>query len=205
DRAAGVQVIKLSQAVRASRATSMALAVAGVLWGDSGAYISDIKAPAAAGDVAYEMALVASGAGSMGSMQAAPAMIDRAGMALMAAAVGSMVSMQLAPAIIARAGRAMMPVAGAIAALAALSPLAAADTAGLALALFVMGASVAMLDISANIRLSVEEAARGLPLMNLAHAAFSFAFAIAALAAALARRAGWPPEQFLPLSAAAIL
>src|SRR5690606_4085080 len=28
---------------------------------------------------------------------------------------------------------------------------------------------------------------------------------IAALAAALARRAGWPPEQFLPLSAAAIL
>lgn len=170
----------LFRAARLSRAPSLALMAVGVFWGAFAAYIPDIKARIGAADGAF-------------------------GMALMMAAAGSIVSMQLAPRVLARFGRATMPAAGALAALAALSPLAAGDTPGLGAALFFMGASIAMIDITANIRLSVEEEVQGLHLMNLCHAAFSFAFALAAFAAAQARQAGWPPEAFLPLSALAIL
>ncbi|MCV2863633.1 MFS transporter [Albidovulum sediminicola] len=165
---------------RLSRAPSLALMAVGVFWGTFAAYIPDIKARIGAPDGAF-------------------------GLALMMAAVGSIVSMQAAPRVLARFGRATTPVAGVAAAAISLSPLLAADTAGLAVALFFMGAAIAMIDITANIRLSLEEAAQGLHLMNFCHAAFSFAFAIAAFAAAEARRAGWPPEVFLPLSALAIL
>jgi len=170
----------LWQAARASRSSSVALAAVGVLWGGWAGYIPDIKARVGAAD-------------------------DVFGLALMMAAAGSMVSMQLAPRVMAWAGRAILPVSGALAALAALAPLGAASAFGIGAALFAMGAAIAMLDISANIRLSVEEEARGLHLMNFAHSAFSFAFGGTALAASFARQAGWPPEVFLPLMALTIL
>lgn len=158
----------------------MGLAAVGVLWGGWAAYIPDIKDRIAAPD-------------------------DVFGLALMTAAAGSMVSMHLAPRACQRLGKAIMPLSGVLAALAALAPLLAVDAVTLGAALFIMGAAVSMLDISANIRLSVEEEARGLHLMNFAHAAFSFAFAATALAAVFARQAGWPPEVFLPVTAAVIL
>ncbi len=167
-------------AARASRSSRVGLAAVGVIWGGWAAYIPDIKAQVNAED-------------------------DIFGLALMMAAAGSMVSMQVAPRVMARAGRWTLPAAGALAAAAALTPLGAGDAFGLGAALFAMGASIAMLDICANIRLSVEEEVRDLHLMNFAHALFSFAFAATAFAAAFARQAGWPPGAFLPLTAAAIL
>jgi dipeptide/tripeptide permease len=41
--------------------------------------------------------------------------------------------------------------------------------------------------------------------MNLAHAMFSFALGLSALAASLARSAGWPPDVVFPLLAAVVL
>ncbi|MCV2869714.1 MFS transporter [Defluviimonas sp. WL0002] len=173
-------VASLVSAARLSRASSLGLMAVGVFWGAFAAYIPDIKSRVGAPDGAF-------------------------GLALMMAAAGAIVSMQAAPRVLARFGRATMPAAGVVAALFSLSPLAAGDTVGLGIALFLMGASIAMIDITSNIRLSLEEAATGLPLMNLSHAAFSLAFALAAFAAAHARQAGWPPEAFLPLSALVIL
>lgn len=170
----------LIEAARLSRAPSLGLMAVGVFWGAFAAYIPEIKARAAAPDAAF-------------------------GLALMMAAAGSIVSMQAAPRVLARFGRATMPAAGVFAALVALAPLAVGDTVGLGVALFLMGGAIAMIDITANIRLSLEEAARGVHLMNLCHAGFSFAFAGAAFAAAEARRNGWPPEAFLPLSALVVL
>ncbi|MGR3290488.1 MAG: MFS transporter, partial [Paracoccaceae bacterium] len=80
-------------------------------------------------------------------------------------------------------------------------PLLADTVPKLRVALFFMGASVAMLDILSNIRVSVLETRFKMHLMNLAHAMFSFAFGGAAFAAAISRKNGAGMEQSLPILA----
>lgn len=123
----------------------------------------------------------------------------------MGSAVGGIIAMFLGPRLMALLGRAMLPVAAAGLTVALIYPLLAGSVPAFALALAGMGASVSMLDIGANMRISDLEERHGLHLMNLNHAMFSFAFAAAALSASLARRAGWPPEWLFPFLAAILI
>ncbi|MFT3689573.1 MFS transporter [Paenirhodobacter sp.] len=75
------------------------------------------------------------------------------------------------------------------------------SAATMGVALVVMGASMATLDINVNVRVSERESETALPLMNYNHALYSFGFAAAALAVGAAQRAGFGPEQIQPAMA----
>lgn len=167
------------RATRLSRAPMAGLAAVGVFWGAFSAYIPDFQQRTAADD-------------------------GQLGLALMMSAAGSMIAMWLGPALWRLFGRFMLPLAGLILCISSGFPVLAGTVWGLGIATFGMGATVALLDIGANIRVSELEERHGLHLMNLNHAVFSFAFAGTALAASLARGAGWPPEAFFPWVAAAL-
>jgi MFS family permease len=172
--------MSILHATRVSRAPIAALAAVGVFWGTFAAYIPDIKAQAGATDAAL-------------------------GLALLMSAAGGMAAMYLSPRANALLGRYTLPVGGVLAALAFLTPLAAGSVPRLGLALFAMGASIAFLDIGANVRISVLEGRHRLHLMNLNHAMFSFGFAAAAFTAGLARKAGWGSGDLFPAYALILL
>ena len=158
------------------------LAIVGIFWGAFAGLMPDIKAAAGATDGQFGLLMMLSAAGSMGSMF-------------------------LAPRYVARAARMSLPLAGLALLLAFHYPILASNLTRLGLALLLIGASVGMLDISANIRISAIEAQQQRGLMNVSHAMFSFAFGGAALMTGLAREAGMGPAQILPgmAGAAALL
>ncbi|MGJ8585161.1 MAG: MFS transporter [Marinosulfonomonas sp.] len=157
-----------------SRAPIAALMAVGVFWGAFSALIPDIKASVGASDQQF-------------------------GLALIVTSVGGMCSTYLVPRIGHALGRITLPVLGAILALAFFYPLLASNIYVLGVAFFFIGPSVSMLDISANVRISVLESRNKLHLMNFIHAMFSFAFAGSAFAAAMARKAGYGPSDVLPV------
>lgn len=164
------------QTLAISRAPMAALAAVGVFWGGFSALVPDIKAGVNASDADF-------------------------GLAMMVSAVGGITSMYLAPRAGALLGRSVLPVFGVALAAAFFFPVLAGSVPGLALAFLGIGMSVAMLDISANMRLGVLEARHKLHLMNVNHAAFSFAFGFTALFTGFARKAGYGPEVILPVLA----
>lgn len=172
--------MSIRTAFRLSHAPIAGLMAVGIFWGGFAAYIPDFKVRIGASDAELGLALIGS-------------------------AAGGMVAMYLAPRLTQALGRMMLPVAALLLAIALAYPLLAGSVPAFALALAGMGASVSMLDIGSNMRLSDLEERHGLHLMNLNHAMFSFAFAGAALAASLARRSGWPPEWLFPFLAVGIL
>jgi hypothetical protein len=165
--------MQLIAVARSSRAAGAGLAAIGIFWGGFAACLPEYKARAGVDDA---------GLGAL----------------LLLAAVGGMTAMALAPRVQARLGGAVLPVLAAGVVLAALGPLLIASPASLGAVLLVMGLAMAALDIAANVRISVDEAATGLPLMNFNHALFSFGFAGAAALTGLARRAGAGPELIAP-------
>ena len=168
--------MSIVNAMRISRAPLAALTAIGVVWGGLAGFMPDIKAAVGASDAGLGSALVMS-------------------------AFGSIVSMYLAPRVGAAQGRIALPLLGAVLCLAFFYPLMASSVAALGLAMFCIGASVAMLDITANVRISALENRHGLHLMNVNHAMFSVAFALTALVAALARKAGAGLAEVFPLLA----
>ena len=168
--------MSIIQAIRISRAPMAGLAIVGIFFGAFAALVPDIKAAAHASDA-------------------------QMGAALIFSSIGGMLSMYLAPRVGALLGRRILPLAGAAVVLASFYPIFPTSVPALALALFGMGASVSMLDMSANVRISVLEDRHALHLMNVNHAAFSFAFAAAAFATSLARKAGFGPSAVLPVVA----
>ncbi len=168
------------EAARIARAPAAGLAAVGVFWGGFAAYVPEIKLRSGASDAEL-------------------------GLALIMAAAGGIVAMALVPRYLAALGRHALPLAMVVVALALFYPLGARGVPGLALALFGMGASVSLLDIGTNVRLSMLEDRHQTGLMNLAHAMFSFALGLSALAASLARSAGWPPDVVFPILSAVVL
>jgi len=166
--------MSIIQAARLSRAPLAALTGIGIFWGAFAAYVPEIKARAGASDSAL-------------------------GLAIMMSAVGGIIAMWLAPVLMARLGRFTLPVTAVVLAMAGFYPLLVGSVPTLALVTMAMGASMSLLDMSANMRVSVLEERHGLHLMNLNHAMFSFGFAGSALVASLARRAGLPPESVFPV------
>ena len=124
------------------------------------------------------------------------------GTVLMFSAAGSILAMFLSPRFYARAARWTLPIAGVALLLAMNLPALAGSMVGLAIAMAVMGASVGMLDITSNIRISAIEAQHNASLMNISHAMFSFAFGGAALITGILREAGYGPQVIMPALAA---
>ncbi|WP_181366485.1 MFS transporter [Albidovulum aquaemixtae] len=159
-----------------ARTPNAALASVGVFWGAFAALVPDIKAGIAATDADF-------------------------GFAMMAAAIGGIAAMAIAPWLMARLGRFGLPATGIVFALAFFYPLLPRGSFGFGLAMVAVGASVSLLDIAANMRLSVLEERHSRHLMNFSHAMFSFAFAASAFAASLGRKAGYGPAEVLPVIA----
>ncbi len=164
--------------IRHSRAPAVALAAVGILWGTFAALVPDIKASVSATDAGF-------------------------GAALLMSAIGGMVAMGMVPRIIPALGQLALPLAGIALSLALIYPIFAVDALTLGVAMLALGASVALLDITANVEISSREARTGFHLMNVNHAMFSFAFAAAAYCGGLARKAGWSPADTLPIAAVA--
>lgn len=172
--------MSVSNTFKIARAPMAALASVGVFWGGFSALVPDIKATVEASDQAFGLVLLLSAAGSI----AATFLVPMFGKAV---------------------GNRALPVLGMVIVLAFFYPLLASDVGTLAVALFFVGASVAALDISANVRISSLEASHDRHLMNVSHAMFSVAFGASALAAGLARKAGYGPAEVLPTLAVVAL
>ena len=102
-------------------------------------------------------------------------------------------AMFAAPAFGAATGRVALPLAVMLMALAFALP---GQTSALwlfPLAMACAGAATGLTDILMNARVSAMESARGLHLMNLTHAAYSFGYAGAAILTGILRGAGWGP------------
>jgi MFS family permease len=65
------------------------------------------------------------------------------------------------------------------------------------LAMMACGAGTGLTDVLMNARVAALESARGVPLMNLSHAAYSFGYAGGAIATGSLRSAGWQPAWVL--------
>jgi predicted MFS family arabinose efflux permease len=96
----------------------------------------------------------------------------------------------------------MLPPAGLFFAAAAFGPTLVATPVALAVALFVVGASSGMLDVSMNSAVSDVEVAANRRLMYGAHALFSLGVLVGSFATGLALQAGLPPVVELGTSAA---
>lgn len=168
--------MSIIHALRLSRAPAAALTVVGVIWGGLAGLMPDIKTAVGASDAGLGLALLMSAVGSIGAMSAVP-WFER------------------------RLGHRALPLAGLLLAVAAFYPLLARDVFGLGVAMFCVGASVAILDIVANVRISGLEARHGLHLMNVNHAMYSVGFGVTAWCVGLVRQAGYGPEVVLPVMA----
>lgn len=168
------------EAAKSSRATAAALGAIGVMWGCIAALVPDLKQQAG---------------------------LDQAGLgiALFFAAFGGFVSMYLAPRTVPRLGAHALPMLTVIAGLVLILPGFATGFAALAGPLFLLGLSIAMLDMGANMRIAETEAETGVPLMNFNHGIFSLVFALSALFSGFLRAQGASPPQILTASCVIIL
>lgn len=156
-----------------TRSPIAALMIVGVFWGGYSSLIPDIKAYVNASD-------------------------QQLGLAMMMSALGGMTATYLVPRVGQLLGYFALPVISVFTSVALLYPLPVFSVATLGIALFFMGGSVAMLDISANVRISVLESRMKLHLMNFVHAMFSFAFAASAFFTGMARKSGLGLAEILP-------
>ena len=148
----------------------------GMLWGGFASLVPDIKVVVGASDA-------------------------QLGAALLMSAAGGMIAMLLAPRFGRAMGRISIPTAGAALCVAFLYPSFASSVVTLGAAMFGMGMTVALLDITANVEISARETRAKLHLMNVNHAMFSVAFAVTAFCVGVARKAGFGPSEVLPVLA----
>ena len=133
--------MSILRALAHSRAPAAALMAVGMLWGGFASLVPDIKTHVGASDAAF-------------------------GAALLMSAVGGIFSMAIAPRVGRALGHLAMPLVGALLCFAFVYPVLASNVVALGVALMLMGATVAMLDITANVEISARESRLGLHLMN---------------------------------------
>jgi MFS family permease len=153
-----------------------ALGAVGVFWGTFAACVPDLKQASSLSDADM-------------------------GLALLCSAFGGFAAMYFSPRIGAFLGRLGLPIAGSGLACGYLLLGAAQGAASFSAALVCAAFMVALLDVIANVSISVLEERHERPLMNLNHAMFSFAFASGAFVTGLARGAGYGSDQILPVMA----
>ncbi|HBZ45008.1 MAG TPA: hypothetical protein DEO85_13335 [Maritimibacter sp.] len=164
------------ESLRLSRSSGFVLMATGVYWGGLAGMMPDVKAQAGASDAEMGAVLLAPAAASVLAMGVAPWASDRFG------------------------GR-VLPLATLLIAGAFLLYLTAFSVPSLAIALFLGGFAVAFADMTANVRIAHVEVERDVHLMNLNHAAYSFAFGITALIIAFLRQDGWAVSDIVPILA----
>lgn len=154
--------------LRISRPALAAFAAMGVLWGTFAAVLPDLMV-----------------------------MLDvdetRLGLVILFTPIAAVCAMLLAPRIGAALGGMALPVATLAMALAFALPGQTQVLWVFALAMMGCGAATGLTDVLMNARVSEMENTRGLHLMNLCHAAYSFGYAGAALATGAMRSAEWTP------------
>lgn len=160
--------MSILEEMRIAREPNAGLAAVGVFWGCFAAYVPTLKAGINAPDAAFGLSMVAS-------------------------SIGGIFAMWAAPAVMARLGANGVAVAGLLLVAAFFYPVLAPNMIGFAIAMCFVGASISLLDIGANIRISALEARHGRHLMNVSHAMFSFAFAGSAFVASILRSSGFAP------------
>jgi len=153
----------------AARAPLAAFAAMGVLWGTFAAVLPDLKAQLGVDERAL-------------------------GLLLLATPLAAVAAMLAAPALGARLGRVALPVAAVAMAFAFALPGQVTVVLLFPLAMMACGAATGLTDVLMNARVAALENARGLYLMNLCHAAYSFGYAGGAVATGVMRGAGWPPS-----------
>jgi MFS family permease len=162
----------------ATRPALAAFAAMGLLWGCFAAVLPDLKA-------------------MLGVDEA------QLGLLLFVTPIAAMAAMLAAPLIGAAAGRVALPLAAGLMALAFALPGQASVIWLFPLAMAACGAATGLTDVLMNARVAALENVRGLHLMNLAHAGYSFGYAAGAIATGAMRSAGWGPGQVMAVMAAA--
>jgi len=161
-----------------ARVPLAAFAAMGIVWGSFAAEFPDLKA-------------------MLGVDEA------RMGVLILFTPLAAVLSMLLAPLIGHALGRVALPVATLAMGLAFALPGQASVIWLFPLAMMACGAATGLTDVLMNARVSQIEADRGLHLMNLTHAGYSFGYAAGAVAVGLMRGAGWPPSAVMAAVAVA--
>jgi MFS family permease len=158
--------------LRVARAPVAAFAAMGVLWGTFAAVLPDIKT-----------------------------MLDidesRLGLLMFMTPVAAVLSMLVTPFVGAALGRAALPVAALVMCAGFALPGQTASLWLFPLAMMACGAGTGMTDVLMNARVAALENTRGLHLMSLCHAVYSFGYAGGAIATGAMRGAGWSPALVL--------
>lgn len=157
---------------RIARPAVVAFAAMGVLWGSFAADLPDIKA-----------------------------MLDidesRLGALMFMTPIAAVIAMLVAPMAGVAFGRWALPAACALMCLGFALPGQTASLWLFPLAMMACGAGTGLTDVLMNARVAALENARGVHLMNLCHAAYSFGYAGGAIATGALRSAGWSPAWVL--------
>lgn len=164
----------------AARAPIAAFAAMGVLWGTFAAVLPDLKAQLGVDERTLGLLLLATPLAAVSAMLAAP---------MIGAALG----------------RVALPVAAGLMALAFMLPGQVWLPLLFPFAMMCCGATTGLTDVLMNARVSALENARGLHLMNLCHAAYSFGYAGGAMATGVMRGANWGPAWVMGTCAALAL
>lgn len=160
-----------------ARAPIAAFAAMGVLWGTFAAVLPDLKA-------------------QLGVTEA------ELGLVILPTPLAAVTAMLLAPIIGAMLGRVALPVATLLMAAAFALPGQAASVWVFPLAMMCCGGATGLTDVLMNARVAALENDRGLHLMNLCHAAYSFGYAGGAISTGFMRGAGWSPDWVMGVCAA---
>jgi MFS family permease len=152
----------------AARTGIAAFAAMGVLWGTFAAVLPDIKTMLGVDET-------------------------RLGLLMFMTPIAAVTAMLCAPRIGAALGGVALPVSVALMALAFTLPGHATAIWMFPLFMMACGAATGLTDVLMNARVAALENDRGLHLMNLTHAAYSFGYAGGAIATGVMRTAGWSP------------
>ena len=163
--------------LRAARAPMAAFAAMGVGWGSYAAVLPDLKAMLGIDET-------------------------QLGLMIFMTPIAAVCAMLAAPAIGAALGRVALPVAALAMALGFAMPGQTGSLWLFPLAMMCAGAGTGLTDVLINARVVTLEADRGVHLMSLAHAVYSFGYAAGALMTGVLRQAGWPPGWVLGSMAA---
>ena len=154
--------------LRVARPALAAFAAMGVVWGTFAAVLPDLKTMLGVDE-------------------------GRLGLLILFTPIAAVCAMLLAPRIGAALGGLALPVASLAMAATFVLPGQVTALWVFPLAMMACGAATGLTDVLMNARVATLENDRGLHLMNLAHAAYSFGYAGAAIATGGLRTAGWPP------------
>ena len=160
-----------------SRPAVAAFAAMGILWGSFAAALPDLKSMLGVDEAEMGLLMFLTPAAAVGAMLIAPA----AGVAF---------------------GRVALPVAAMLMCAGFALPGQAAEIWMFPIAMMACGFGTGLTDVLMNARVAAMESARGLHLMNLAHAAYSFGYAGGSVMTGVLRQAEWSPGWVLGTMAA---